>query len=187
MSEIIGKKSSGMEKPRKPRRQKPAYSEKELADALKVMQSLGFKVTPPSTEEEKAKQKASMKKLGFSEAVRKVTEVEMAPKVLKAYLGAAHVIAGVVYGPKEINLPLSEESLFRTLLHQDQMSRAGHLDTAEYNPRSRCFMIGERKNKVEVSEAAFNSDAVWNVPSFAVGAMDIAGFNPSMQSENRTF
>ncbi len=169
-----------------------------LEEALKTLQSLGFKVTPPSSSEEKVLQEESVEKLGFTSPVKAKKSTKKTiekPKVLKGYLGIEHHISGQIYGPGEIVLPIEQASLFNSLLHQDQLARKAHYDSVQTNPYSRCFMIqtgtsSDRYNrftKREVSESQFNSDYIWDNPSIVTGKQDIAGSNSTVYQNNRPF
>ena len=80
--------------PRKAKRTR--QSAQELETLIKNLQALGFKITPPTSQEDLQRQEESVAKLGFIEK-RKTKE---APSTaLTCTLGIAHVIAGTVYGP----------------------------------------------------------------------------------------
>ncbi len=168
---------------------------KELEKALEVMQSLGFKVTPPSSAEESEKQESSAEKLGFSEAKKRKVKVQPDPQFLDCYLGTAHHIAGNTYGPGKVSIPFKQVSLYRTLIHQDNLAKQSYLDTRDYNPFSKCFIItqsplrevGGSYGKLEVTEAQFNSAAVLNHVTVTAGAVDIAGYPGLEFNENRSF
>src|SRR6266446_8968269 len=154
---------------------------REIEKALEVMKSLGFLVTPPSSQVELEKQETSIEKLGFTEkrAKRKVKDPKV-PQFLTCYLGATHYAGGQSYGPGEVKIPSSQEGLFRHLVYQDKIAKQAHYDTAQYNPHSHDFIISSNGNnggfrKVEVSEHYFNSDSALNHVTITAGAIDIAG------------
>src|SRR6266446_7711099 len=97
---------------------------KEIEKALEVMKSLGFLVTPPSSQKELEKQETSIEKLGFTEKVvkKKVKEPKV-PQFLTCHLGAMHYAGGMSYGPGEVKIPSAQEGLFRHLVHQDNLAK----------------------------------------------------------------
>jgi len=157
---------------------------KQIEQALETMRALGYKIEPPSAELDSAKQEASIVKLGFKG--RKAKVIPESTKQLKCNLGFAQTLGGTTYGPGEVVLEANQVSLLRTLVHQDQLTRAQYYDTAQYQPYSRCFIIQpgrsgdshHRYSKVEVTEAAFNGPAFLSSPTITTGKFDIAGYNP---------
>lgn len=176
-----------------------APSARDLEKALETLKALGWKVEFPTSAEEREKQESSVTRLGFTDAKRlreaKEQEERDSKTLLKATLGAAHYIGDKTYGPGPIELPRSQASLFRSLIHQDALSRQAHLDTAQYQPIANCYLIkpgsgSDTKNKfskIQVSEAVFNSERLWEEVAVTSGQHDIAGFNPNFNAENRSF
>ena len=161
-----------------------------LEQALKTLQDLGFKVTPPTSQEEQEKQETSLEKLGFVDKPlpkKKGKVKEPEEEMLTTVLGISHSIADTVYGPGKVTLPKSQASLFNSLVYQDNLAKQAHFDEARLNPYSRCFMIRQgngqdRHNKFrkqEVSESQFNSDQIWEEATITTGRADIAGVNPA--------
>ncbi len=161
-----------------------SLTNRDLEKALAVLQSFGIKAVIPTTEEDREKQESSLDKLGIK--VHKPTVPNKIEK-LRVKLGTQHFVGDQSYGPGEIELPLTEEALFRSLIHQDNLSKQAHFDTKEHNPYALCFVIREvvsrdgisNFKKIEVTEREFNGEAVWNIPGITPSLSDVAGYKPS--------
>ena len=166
-----------------------------LENALKTLQALGFKVTPPTNEEDRVKQEASLEKLGFSDKAKKAEKPKAPSEDLVGHLGIVHCVSGVTYGPGEIRLPREQASLFNALLHQDKLAKDAYFDTADYHSVSRCYMIKpgngrdqhHKYQKLPLSQAQFDGEAMWEQAAITAGKIDLAGYNPQALPETRSF
>lgn len=172
-----------------PARKTPARPKKPVMtddEAIKRLQALGFTITPPSGEEDRAKQSRSAATLGLKSA-RKPKEPE--PEADLVYtLHFQHHIGGAVYGPGQVTLPRTQDAIFRQLVYQDQYSTAHHFDTADRNPYTKSFMISPSGRnhylKVPVTEAQIDQ---MEFTTLAVGKVDAAGYNPAPTNYDGSF
>ncbi len=161
-----------------------------IAQAVEVLQSLGFKIEVPSTSEDAAKRESSLQALGFT-----TTQVVTTPKELRATLYTRHIVGGEAYGPGEVILTSEQSDLYRSLLDQDRRCAMAHRDTTDYVHDSQCYIITKRQgadqrsgySKSPVSEEVLKSNAYLNHVSVSVGKQDIAGYNPSGGNNNSSF
>jgi len=153
--------------------------------ALETLLKLGFKIQPPSTEQDIQAHEDTINLLGIVEPSksvkgRKKKVKKEVPEKLKATLYFGHNLSTGTYGPGEIELDISEKDLFNSLLKQDQMCLQQFREP--FLPRAnRCYIIKEgtviaksKYRKVEVSEGAFNSSNVFEDSCIeAVGNADL--------------
>lgn len=161
---------------------------RQIEQALATLKALGAKVDLPSTTELTAKEKASRAKLGFSSA--KTKPQAEATTELVVTLKVAHSVSGVIYGPGVVRFSQDQAGLANSLLYQDKLTVAEGLDSAANRP-FRSFLITRgrgadpfaKHTKVEVGSL----DTMYSHPATEVGIHDIAGYNPSFNTENRDF
>jgi len=134
-----------------------------LEEAIAALQKLGFQITAPVVDADRARQAATLDALGFERGAE--PEAPRSTRTLRGYLHARHTLGTTVYGPGDFELPPWETALYQTLLQADQACVRGHMDTREYHPEVRSFMIvpgqgGDqfsKYSKVEVATGAFES------------------------------
>jgi hypothetical protein len=192
----------GISKPPAPKKKarRVSQSSNELETLIKNLQALGFKITPPTTQQDQERQEASLEMLGFADTQpKKALKEEQGDAFVTFTLGARHTISNHVFGPGEVTLPREEAALIQTLVKQDQLCRLAHMDTAQYNPISRSFLIKpgngldqhHKYRKIEVSAAqlqsATDNDQDFSQISVTAGAFDVAGYNPQFNQERLEF
>jgi len=168
-----------------------------LEQALEIIKKLGLSITIPTSNEEIEKQQLSLSRLGFTEPgeakPKKGRRISVEP-LCTGVLYTQHIIGGIKYGPGSIQL--DDPVLFQSLMKQDQLCVQAYMDTAQYTTHSRCFVLApgsgrdplHKWSKREVSESLFSNTSLdESQPSLSVGAMDIAGYNPSFNQGQRRF
>ena len=159
--------------------------EVSLQQALETLQKLGFKVTAPSSEDDIQAHQDSIDLLGItdepvSKSRNKKRKVNNTDNKLRGVLYFSHHVSSGTYGPGNIELDISERDLFVSLLKQDQTC-VQHYQEPLLPQNSRCYIVQQgnqvsnnKYRKVEVSEAMFNSNALWDgLVTFSTGNNDL--------------